>query len=71
MRKTIIPNKLNYKPQAHARVAKKMKKIKNDCRLKYFAVKGLTLEGCRRTVTWRIQAKLTTRILYSIKVLVQ
>ena len=73
MRKTIIPNKLNYKPQAHARVCEENEeenKEKNDCWLKYFAVKGLTLEACRRTVTIRIQAIFTTRIVHSIKVLV-
>ena len=26
-------------------------KDKNNCQLKYFVVKGLTLEACRRTVT--------------------
>ena len=74
MRKTNIPNKLNHKPQAHARVCdenqeEEEKKI-NDCRLKYFAVKRSTLEACRRTVTQRIAMIFATRILHSIKVLV-
>ena len=43
MRKTSIPNKLNHKPQAHARVCdenqeEEEKKI-NDCRLKYLRLK--------------------------------
>ena len=45
------------------------KKI-NDYRLKYFAVKGSTLEACRRTVTQPIAMIFTTQILHSIKVLV-
>ena len=75
MRKTNIPNKLNHKPQAHARVCdenqeeEEEKKI-NDCRLKYFAVKRSTLEACTRTVTQRIAMIFATRILHSIKVLV-
>ena len=53
MRKTIILNKLNHKPQANARVCKENAENieKNDCGLEYFAVKGSTLEACRRTVT--------------------
>ena len=47
-----------------------MKKIKNDCWLKYFAVKGSTLEVCRRTVTTGIQPIFTTRIVHGIKVLI-
>ena len=43
--------------------------IKYDCQLKYFAVKGSTLEACRRTVTQPIAIIFTTRILHSIKVL--
>ena len=76
MRKTNIPNKLNHKPQAHARVCdeneeeEEDEKKKNDCRLKYFAVKRSTLEACRRTVTQRIAMIFATRILHSIKVLV-
>ena len=73
MRKTIRPNKLNHKPQ---RVCEENKKEleeeeKNDSRLKYFAVEGSNLEACTRTVPRSIQAKLTTRIVQSIKVLVQ
>ena len=72
MRKTIIPNKLNHKLQAHARgVRRKRRKLKkNDCQLKYFAVKTSTLEACRRTMTQRIAMIFATRILHSIKVLV-
>ena len=72
MRKTSIPNKLKHKPQAHARVCDENEenKEKNDCRLKYFAVKRSTLEACRRTVTQRIAMIFATRILHSIKVLV-
>ena len=40
MGKTTIPNKLNHELQAHARENKE----KNDCQLKYFAVKRSTLE---------------------------
>ena len=47
MGKTIIPNKLNHKPQAHARVCEENEE-KNDSQLKYFAVKGSILEACRR-----------------------
>ena len=43
---------------------------KNNCRLKYFAVKGSILEACRRTVTQQIAMIFTTQILHSIKVLV-
>ena len=74
MRKTNIPNKLNHKPQAHARVcdenAEEEDEKKNDCRLKYFAVKRSNLEACRRTETQRIAMIFATRILHSIKVLV-
>ena len=74
MRKTSIPNKLNHKLQPHARVCEENNEEenkKNDWWLKYFVVKGSTLEGCRRTVTRWIQVKLTTRIVQNIKVLVQ
>ena len=73
MRKTNIPNKLNHKPQAHARVCDENEEEdekKNDRRLKYFAVKRSTLEACRRTETQRIAMIFATRILHSIKVLV-
>ena len=40
---------------------------KNNSLLKYFAVKGSTLEACRRTVLQPIQAKLTTRIVQNHK----
>ena len=73
MRKTSIPNKLNHKPQAHAigvQRKRRRKLKKNDCQLKYFAVKGSTLEAYRRTVTQWIAMIFTTRILHSIKVLV-
>ena len=73
MRKTSIPNKLNYKPQAHDRVCKENaeeNKEKNDCQSKYFAVKGSTLETCRRTVMPGIQPIFTRRTVQSIKVLV-
>ena len=74
MRKTNIPNKLNHKPQARARVCDENEEEedekKNDCRLKYFAVKRSTLEACRRTETQRIAIIFATRILHSIKVLV-
>ena len=42
MRKTNIPNKLNHKPQAHARVCDENEEEdekKNDCRLKYLRLK--------------------------------
>ena len=69
MRKTIIPNKLNHKPQAMLGVSEENEE-KNDCQLKYFAVKRSTLEACRRTMTQRIAMIFATRILHSIKVLV-
>ena len=79
MRKTSIPNKLIHKPQdihGGQRVCKENNELeleleKNEILLKYFAVKGSTLKGCRRTVTLLIGVILTTRILYSIKVIVQ
>ena len=43
---------------------------KSDSELKYFAVKVLTLEACRRTVTQPIATIFATRILHNIKVLV-
>ena len=77
MRKTSILNKLIHKPQAiHGgqRVCKENNELeleeKNEI-LKYFVVKGPNLKGCRRTVTLLIGVILTTRILYSIKVIVQ
>ena len=48
MRKTNIPNNLNHKPQAHARVCKENVE-KNNSQLKYFAVKRSTLEACRQS----------------------
>ena len=44
---------------------------KNEILMKYFVVKGPSVKGCRRTVTLLIGVILTTRILYSIKVIVQ
>ena len=47
MRKIIIPNKLNHKPVSPCNsMQSKLKKEKNNCVciLKYFEVKGLTLE---------------------------
>ena len=71
MRKTSIPNKLNHKPQAQARVCKENRELeKNEILLKYFAVKGSNLKGCRTTVTLPIEMKIATRILHNIKVLV-
>ena len=63
MEKTIIPN---HKPQAYARGVQR----KNDCQLKYFVIKGSTLEVRRRTVTEPIAMTFATRIPHSIKVLV-
>ena len=72
MRKTIRPNKLNHKPQVVCEENKENElEEKNDSPLKYFAVEGSNLEACRTTVPRPIQAKLTTRIVQSIKVLVQ
>ena len=48
-----------------------LKLEKNEILVKYFVVKGSTLRGCRRTVKLLIGAILTTRILHSIKVIVQ
>ena len=72
MRKTNISNKLNHKPQAHARVCEENaeeNKGKNDCQLKYFAVKASTLEICR-TVKPGIQPLFTRRTIQNIKVLI-
>ena len=44
---------------------------KNEILVKYFVVKGPNLKGCRRKVTLLIGVILTTRIVYSIKVIVQ
>ena len=72
MRKTIGPNKLNHKPQGVCEENKnELEGKKNDSPLKYFAVEGSNLEACRTTVPRPIHAKLTTRIVQSIKVLVQ
>ena len=72
MRKTIRSNKLNHKPQG-ACEENKEKELEEKKRqpVKYFAVEGSNLEACRRSVLRPIQAKLTTRIVESIKVLVQ
>ena len=72
MRKTNISNKLNHKPQAHARVCEENaeENKKNNCQLKYFVVKGLTLEACRRTVKPGIQLIFTRRTIQNIKVLI-
>ena len=72
MRKTIRPNKLNHKTQGMCKENKEKElEEKNDSPLKYFAVEGSNLEACTRTVLRQIQAKLTTWIIQSIKVLVQ
>ena len=72
MRKTIIPNKLNHKPQGVCEENKEKElEEKNDSPLKYFVVEGSNFEACRRTVPRPIQAKLTTRIVQQTKVLVQ
>ena len=73
MRKTNISNKLNHKLQAHARVCEENaeeNKEKNHCRLKYFVVKGSTLEACWRTVKPGIQPIFTRRTVQNIKVLI-
>ena len=48
--------------------SKELELEKNEILLKYFAVKGSTLKGCRRTVTLRIKLIFMTRILHNIKV---
>ena len=71
MRKTIIPNKLNNKPQGVCKENKeKVLEEKKNSPLKYFAVEGSNLEACRRSVPQPFHAKLTTRIVQHIKVLV-
>ena len=65
----------NHKLQGHSwepRMCKENKLLeeKNNFLLKYFAIKGLTLESCIRTATIRIQLIFVTTILYNIKVLV-
>ena len=62
MRKTILP-KLNHKPQGVCEENEEEIK-KNNCWLKYYAVKGLILETCRRTVTQLIAMIFATRILF-------
>ena len=77
MSKRIVPNKLIHKPQAHSwgpSVCEENNELeleKNEILVKYFAVKGSTLKGCIRIVTLLIGAILTTRILHSIKAIVQ
>ena len=71
MRKTIRPNKLNHKPQGVCEENKNELEGKKRQSIKIFAVEGSNLEACRTTVPRPIQAKLTTRIVQSIKVLVQ
>ena len=44
MRKTSIPNKLNHKPQAHARVCVENEEEKNDCQLKFLRLKDRILK---------------------------
>ena len=52
MRKTSIPNELNRKPMLGVCEENEEENLKKyDCQLKYFAVKGSTLEVCRTTVT--------------------
>ena len=77
MRKISILNKLIHKPQAiHGgqRVCEENNELelekKHEILVKYFEVKGPNLKGCRRIVTLLIGVILTTRILYSIKVIV-
>ena len=67
--KPIMPNKLNHKSQANARVCEENEE-KNSCQLKYFAVKGSILETYRRIVTLPIDLNTTTRILQNMKILV-
>ena len=75
MTKTSIPKKLstNRKPiHGGQRVCEEniLELEKNEILLKYFAVKGSTLKGCRRTVTIWIDPNFVTRILHNIKVLI-
>ena len=78
MRETSIPiNEFTNRKLIHGgqRVCEENNELelekKNEILVKYFVVKGLNLKGCRRTVTLLIGVILTTRILYSIKVIVQ
>ena len=72
MRKTSVLNNLNHKLQGVCKENKKEKRIrrKKPLSVKNFAVKRLTLEACRRTVTQPIAMIFATQILHSIKVLV-
>ena len=71
MRKTSIRNKLHHKPQGVCEENKEKElQEKNNCPLKYFVVKGSTMEGCRRTETPPIHLKIATEIVHNIKVLV-
>ena len=67
--KTSIPNKLNHKLQAHARMYEENQE-KNDRLLKYFAVKGSPLEACRRAVMLLIAMIFATWILHSINTMI-
>ena len=49
----------------------KEKELKKQNLVKYFAVKGSTLEAYRRTMTLLIEVNLITRILFSIEAIVQ
>ena len=52
------------------KIKRKELEEKNDYPLKYFAVEGLTLEDCRRTITQWIQVNLSKMIIHNIKILV-
>ena len=66
-KKTYIPNKLNHKLKLQARVCEENKK---QLPVKIFMVKGLILEGCRRTAMLPIKLIFSTRIVHNIKILV-
>ena len=71
MKKTSTRNKLNHKSQGVCEENKEKElEEKINCPSKYFAVKGSTTEGCRRTETPLIDLKIATEIVYNIKVLV-
>ena len=70
MRETSIPSKLNCVYATMLGCAMKIRELeKNKILLKYYAVKGATLKGCRRTLTKWIDPNFVTRILHNIKVL--
>ena len=61
MKRTSIPNKLNHKLQGHGRGVWRNKELdESNYSLRCFAVQGLTLKSCRRTVMLPIKLNFTS-----------